>query len=98
MHKILNFQRLFNEELRYQSMSEKDKIKIQNFNEKLISEINRLIDSNKHDKALMHFIEYGRDIPRGEKLFNILARIDSTKIKSNQAKLILSAQKITNKF
>lgn len=98
MHKILNFQRLFNEELRYQSMSEKDTIKIQNLNEKLISEINRLLDSNKHDKALMHFIEYGRDIPRGEKLFNILARIDSTKIKSNQAKLILSAQKITNKF
>lgn len=98
MHKTVNFKRLFSEELRYQSMTEEDEIKIQNFNEILISEIEKLISNNKHEKALKLFINKGRDIPRGEKLFNILERIDSTKIKSNQAKLILSAQKITNKF
>lgn len=98
MYKYVNIQRLLREEMRYDSMSEATKQVIENCNQKLLKEIENLINKHKYDKALTLFIEKGRDIPRGEKLYNILNQIDDTKIKSNEKKLILSAQKITNKF
>ncbi len=98
MYKYLNIQRLFKETIRYEYMSETEKNKIKYYNEKLLKQIRDLINKKKFDKALTIFISKGRDIPRGEYLYELLQEIDESQIKSNEKKLILSAQKITNKF
>lgn len=84
MYKYVNIQRLLREEMRYDSMSEATKQVIENYNQKLLKKIEELISKQKFDRALTLFIKNGRDIPRGEKLYNILNQIDDTKIKSNE--------------
>ena len=98
MHKFLNIRRLFSEELRYDTMTEEMEQLIQNTNKKLLIEIQQLIQKHKDEKALTLFIEKGRDLPRGEQLYSILNKINPNKIKSQEKKLILEAQKITNRY
>ena len=98
MYKFLNLEQMFEEEVTINNLSITEREKIKTGNILTLTNIKNNIAQGKHEKALRIFINNGKYITRGQELYEILSKINKSKIKNNELILILEAQLITNKY